>query len=346
MSGGSGCSYVGKVVDGVRGDDFESDISIERTPVDAEAVGETPEDLARKTEQWASGVDQSESRRRRPRKRTGESEAAPEPQAVVESADETETLPEVLPPQAGSAHAISSTRLERDRKTLVHELAEVIRDGADDPFVRAVDLAALRPLGEIGSMSLRDLSPRQRERVRRYRQLVVALRQDVLEPDATFGRASVVSRLDGLFEDEPIRISRVELVSRVESFGVYEPFERYEYVAGREIPMIVYVELDQFKVVRTTDDRYEVKLTQEIELYTDSDGVMVWRQPTEQVVDRCFNHRRDFFIRQLIRLPNVLNVGKYLLKIRVTDLHGGSVQERTIPIVLVADQRVVSDRRR
>ena len=44
----------------------------------------------------------------------------------------------------------------------------------------------------------------------------------------------------------------------------------------------------------------------------------------------------------MIRLPARLSVGKYLLKIRITDQHGGSLDEATMPIQIVADQALVS----
>jgi hypothetical protein len=33
-----------------------------------------------------------------------------------------------------------------------------------------------------------------------------------------------------------------------------------------------------------------------------------------------------------------VSVGEYRLKVRVTDLHGGSVDETTVPVELVADR--------
>ena len=64
-------------------------------------------------------------------------------------------------------------------------------------------------------------------------------------------------------------------------------------------------------------------------------------QNTVQIVDRSRNRRRDFFEVQLIKLPPQLSVGKYWLKVRVTDLHGNYIDETSLPIKIVADQALV-----
>ena len=61
-------------------------------------------------------------------------------------------------------------------------------------------------------------------------------------------------------------------------------------------------------------------------------------------MDNSYNQLRDFFVTQHLLLPANLGVGEFVLKVRVTDLQSGTLDERSRPIVLVADQRLVSDK--
>ena len=142
--------------------------------------------------------------------------------------------------------------------------------------------------------------------------------------------------------DRPIRIKKVDLCQRVRGYGVYEPFESRVFLSGRSQAMIIYAELRNFSCKKTSDGRYQVQLSQEVVLYNESDGLAVWRQPTVDIIDESRNRRHDFFVVQMVRLPARLTVGKYLLKVRVTDSENGSLDESTIPIQIVADQSMVA----
>jgi hypothetical protein len=167
------------------------------------------------------------------------------------------------------------------------------------------------------------------------------LAEHLKNADSYFDRQTLDCRLDELFGHLPIKIRHTELCRRVTGFGVYEPFESHTFLAGRDNKMIVYVELDQFRPSETDEDMYEVKLQQELALFNESDGLAVWRNEPVQIVDTSRNRRRDFFVVQLVTLPARLSVGKYMLKVRVTDLHGGSIDETSIPVEIVADEALV-----
>ena len=138
-------------------------------------------------------------------------------------------------------------------------------------------------------------------------------------------------------------IRAVKLCERVRGFGVYEELQSTSLLAGRDHPMVLYVEIDQFKTVQSQGDTpvHQVKLSQEVVLYNESDGLAVWQLPAEQIVDESRNRRRDFYIVQPTRLPARLTVGKYILKVRVRDLHGGTRDEMSVPISIVADPALV-----
>ncbi len=144
---------------------------------------------------------------------------------------------------------------------------------------------------------------------------------------------------------QPLKISTVQLCRRVKGFGVYDTFDHgSRFMAGRNQRMIVYLELENFHSAKTADaqgDLYRVQLEQEVRLYSEADGFEVWRQDPVKIVDESRNVRRDFFVVQMIELPGRLGVGRFRLKVRVTDSQGKSIDEVSIPIEIVADQTLV-----
>jgi hypothetical protein len=176
--------------------------------------------------------------------------------------------------------------------------------------------------------------------------------------------AATAREVSATLDDQlPLRITRAELCTRVEGFGVYRPIKRfgaeagdaqraaddgrYKFLAGRRHRVIVYVELERFRAAPTTKDGvagYEVRLDQELELYHAGsprvhadDDLLAWRTPTEPIADFSRRQRRDFFLVQVVDLPATLSVGSYRLKIRLTDTVSGDVAESVLPIDMVAD---------
>ena len=85
-----------------------------------------------------------------------------------------------------------------------------------------------------------------------------------------------------------------------------------------------------------------MQLTQEVTIFTEHDGLIAWRQAAAEIVDESRNQRRDFFVVQLVKLPARLTVGKYLLKVRIRDVNGQTLDEQTLPLQLVAEQSMAS----
>lgn len=227
---------------------------------------------------------------------------------------------------------------------LLDALFDKARQAPGTAMQRAMDqtlLALTDPGREIDPELMSQLSLDQREQIARYQAAVQLLRHQLTAEDGLADRDQLEAVFDELFGESPLEIRAVELCRRVEGFGVYQPFEGRTFMAGRDNTMIVYVELDHFTPVKKGDDQHEVRLSQDVALYTDWDGQKVWEHETQEIVDRSRNRRNDFFIVQKITLPARLNVGKYVLKVEVTDKHGESVDGMPIEINLVADHALV-----
>ena len=234
-----------------------------------------------------------------------------------------------------------------DRVELLERVLADVRTG-DDPAIRKALVAAAVSLAmpdrALDPAVLEGLDPRQRERVTRFHEALKLMERSVVDQQRGLNEDEVLARLKDVFGAQPIEITDLALCRRVRGFGVYDAFERTRFLAGRPHKMIVYVALDHFASRELAEDKHEVRLTQEIVLYNATDGLAVWRQRPVEVVDHARTVRRDFFVVQLIELPARLSVGKYVLKVKVRDLHGETMHEASQPIEIVADAALLDER--
>jgi len=232
-----------------------------------------------------------------------------------------------------------------NRRSLLKRLRQSIRhsqDLASNKVLATIGLSLTDPDRKLQDADLEPLDPKKRQQYRHYQKIMLSLADQLISEDGKLDRDTIVDQIDQTMGKRPIQISKVDLCQRVRGFGVYDPFESHVFLAGREQPMIVYTEVTNFRSILTDANRHQVKLAQEVVLYNESDGLAVWRQPTVDIVDQSRNRRRDFFVVQMIRLPIRLSVGKYLLKVRITDISSGTLDESTIPIQFVVDQSLVA----
>lgn len=127
----------------------------------------------------------------------------------------------------------------------------------------------------------------------------------------------------------------VELCRRVDGYGAYEPVE-HQFVSGQERDVIIYCEVENFMSQYLDNNQWQTKLSEEVVIYTDSDGLPILRDKPTIVTDLCRNRRHDFFIVRKLRLPGNIPVGRYWLKVTVVDQQANRVAEHSIPIIFVA----------
>lgn len=235
--------------------------------------------------------------------------------------------------------------LPQPRKPIDPALTAALLDriwSRDDTTMRkaanAVLLAVMDPTVKLDPASFADLTIEQRQQLYRFGRISSAMLSGFDETDSPVNRDVVEQDLDDLLGRSPLRIMTAELCRRVRGFGVYEPFEKTAFLAGHEQPVVIYVELDSFTSEPTSAEMFQVRLAQEIKLVSVADGLTVWKQPTVEILDVSRNKRRDFFVVQLVRLPDRLTLGRYRMSIRVTDMANGNSAETTLPVSIVADE--------
>lgn len=275
-------------------------------------------------------------------------EARPSQTAIV-----TEGADKPLPPEReAETTPIANDRAADDlskpltRDQLIEQLsAQLAKDAATDketlrPWLARVALAAIDPRYELTNAELAMLSTADRKVVLAYQQTLTEVGRslgDSYKSDREALRIIADQMGDRVSPTRTLTVKNATLCRKVKGFGVYEEFGRNTFLAGKTQPVIVYAELDHFKSLKRDDGVHVVKLTQEVVLYNDSDGLPVWRQKPVSIKDESRNARRDFFVVQIIQLSSRLTVGKYDMKVTITDELGEQVDETIIPIEIVAD---------
>ncbi len=144
-----------------------------------------------------------------------------------------------------------------------------------------------------------------------------------------------------------LRVARAVLCTKVMGFGKYNPYSSTTFSAGRAVPAIIYVEIENFasRPARDGDpaiadaalsELSSVELSQSLTLYQDPSGLQAWHHPSQSVVETSRGQRRDFYLIQQVELPRTLSIGRYNLKVTVKDKTSGQESEAMIPVTIVA----------
>ncbi|MBO6514519.1 MAG: hypothetical protein JJ974_11190 [Phycisphaerales bacterium] len=245
------------------------------------------------------------------------------------------------PDASGLAEADAQQRKAELVQELVVVLTEMARTG-EDPGRAVAMLAGMESMSVEVLEGLRDegvLSDSELSTLTAVRTMFesVVSSGEIASPEEV---GDLLTRLkDDLDRASGIRVARAVLCTRVDGFGRYEPFASNEFIAGRAQEVIVYVEVDRFaqRELTGTDGqpRYEVEMSQRLELYHVADDLNTWNRAAE--VDRSVsrNRVRDYYLINKITLPANLGVGRYHLKVVMRDLVGERVGEAIIPIRMV-----------
>lgn len=271
---------------------------------------------------------------------SGTEAAQPEAPAEVAQAEtpapEVTQEPEPLDPEARKQQLVDE---------LIASLSELARTG-DAPGSAALALAGLETLRPQALDELRKeglLSDAELTSLDAARKMFDGLRAEggIADP------AHVSDLLERIRQDlvasAGLRIARAELCTSVSGYGRYETFGENRFIAGRGQEVIVYAEVDGFRHGETIGPdgvpRFEVELTQRLELYHTADDLNTWNRAaeTDRTVSR--NRQRDYYLLNQVVLPANLTIGKYHLKVVMRDLIGGTMAEAIIPIEIVAATR-------
>jgi hypothetical protein len=261
---------------------------------------------------------------------------APPPTTTPDSANQ---FPEAIPTQPADP-----TELPTDQ--LINALIEKIDQTNDDSARRLMQLAALSlldPSFELTDEHLGNLSEAERELVIAYQMMFTELGMGLEDREAPANDVmlAAVEQLAEIVDDaKPLSIQNPTLCTHVNGFGVYTPRSSNKFVPGPDNIVIAYMEIENFKSVMNTDGKYQVKLRLKAALLS-LDGITVWNE-THEVPDTSRNKRRDFYLPYKFLLPHNMTLGRYILKLTITDLQGMHVDEVTLPIEYVTAEELAT----
>jgi hypothetical protein len=125
-----------------------------------------------------------------------------------------------------------------------------------------------------------------------------------------------------------LRVPKVVLCSKIEAFGMYEPIEPVQFTAGQRNPVLVYIEVDNFKSEKTPTGLFRTLLSVRPSLLSKA-GEELWSANYDNIEDLSRQQRHDFFLTVNEVLPPSLTPGEYTLKIEVEDVLAGKINSNT-----------------
>ena len=199
-------------------------------------------------------------------------------------------------------------------------------------------LEAIGPETRVGAA----LSPEERERAAAVAELLAS----VFSTDAD-GMSALQGLSERLSKTVGLQIPKALLCTEVRGFGRYSEFPQTNFLAGRRVRALLYVEVDGFAHREMNgvefgglevEEPWAIDVTQTLELYHSGAGeILAWKRPEEIVVETSRNKQRDFYLLTDFELPETLTVGSYQLKVIIKDRVAKSRAEVLVPIGIVAD---------
>jgi hypothetical protein len=144
----------------------------------------------------------------------------------------------------------------------------------------------------------------------------------------------LVDAIERIRSQADLCIPTIALCTSVTGFGQYSAIEP-RFPANTESVAILYCEVENFSSQLNEQQLWASAMKLQTVLYAE-DSLQVWADNPERLLDTSRNRRHDFFVHKFIKLPKNLAVGRYLLKVTITDEQANRIAEGTLPIAMVA----------
>jgi hypothetical protein len=198
-------------------------------------------------------------------------------------------------------------------------------------------LALTSPALELPTDFGADLLPAERERITKAHAAFATIGRLLAKGDE-IDAGTTEALIAALTSSPKLEIPKIELCTKVESFGRFSPLGTHKFLARTNPRVIVYSELQGF-ASELEGDQYVTRLATRISLESERDGIEVWARNPEwtAVVDASPVRRSEFFVGEIIPISEHLTVGSYLLRVAIRDESTGRVATTSMPIQIVAD---------
>lgn len=276
---------------------------------------------------------------------------------TVAAGDDTDNPADGGTLESGPSMVARPVSPEERKAAVVEELVALLRELGQSPDQRyqaALALAGLEVLAPDAMYELVDegvMLPSETAVLVGAHKLFseLAAGGEIVDPGGAMDVLDEVG--DELNAFAPIKITSAELCTRVMGFGQFDTFGKdadggYTFIAGRRQPVIIYVEVDRFGRKPTVGAdgiaRWEVALSQELQIYHAEDELLVMSRSAETDRTLTRSRMRDYYLINQTFLPETLGVGRYMLKVIMRDENKEAVAEALIPIRMVSNRSTAS----
>ena len=206
------------------------------------------------------------------------------------------------------------------------------RDDADEIRLRLLELALANR--ENALQPIPGMSPALQEFWSETLFALGLLQDSHLNPDPKLRLAEARRHLQNgirrLGEECPLEVTGLAFVTAVQSWGVYEAFDKYEFVPGQKV--LLYAEVENLSA-ESTPKGFRTAWRSSYQIL-DGTGKEVARYEYAPNEEYCRRPRRDFFIGCELSFPRDAAAGRYVLRLTVVDLITNRVGQGTIEFTL------------
>lgn len=142
---------------------------------------------------------------------------------------------------------------------------------------------------------------------------------------------------EGVRAQADLRVPKIVLCESIDAYGVYDPIEPPEFVAGQSHEALLYIEVDNYSSEKTASGYYRTVLAMRLSVM-DRGGRVLWTAPqSDNIEDLSRERRRDFFLTyDRLRLPKgKFPAGTYVLKVEVEDVLAQKTNSSALEFKLV-----------
>ena len=137
------------------------------------------------------------------------------------------------------------------------------------------------------------------------------------EQRLTVTAAQLRSAINHISAEASLRFRRLEICSRINSFGRIEPFDSNEFDPGQ--PVLLYVELENFGTELTSRGTRKTKFDAQLQfLHHDSDDPIETIELAD-IHDEATSQRTDYFQSFELNIPSHLAPGVYRIRVQIRD---------------------------
>ena len=114
-----------------------------------------------------------------------------------------------------------------------------------------------------------------------------------------------------------LEMKRLDICSRIDSFGRVESFPSNDFSPGD--PILLYAEIDNFSAEVTDNGTYRTNFDAQLQILHDNDSEPIETIELSDISDEATSQRTDYFQSFELTIPSHLATGRYRIRVRLRD---------------------------